>query len=82
VDRQHDYAGEFKVTVTLPKDAKGVTAKDVTIPAGKDEAKVPVTAAKDTKPGGVQNVVVGVTATVYGKFPVTTETKVNLNVTK
>jgi hypothetical protein len=82
VDRQHDYAGEFKVTVTLPKDAKGVTAKDVTIPAGKDEVKVPVAAANDAKPGGVPNVVVAVTATVYGKFPVTTETKVNLTVAK
>lgn len=82
VDRQHDYAGEFKVTVVLPKDVKGVTAKDVTIPAGKDEVKVLLEAAKDAKPGGVPNVVVGVTATVHGKFPITTEAKVNLTVAK
>ena len=82
VERQNDYAGEFKVTVTLPKDTKGVTAKDVTIPAGVDEVKVPVAVAKDAKPGGVPNVAVSVTATVHGKFPVTTETKVNLTVAK
>jgi len=82
VDRQFDYAGEFKVTVALPKDAKGLTAKDVTIPAGKDEVKVPVEVAKSAKAGAVNNVVVKAVATVHEKFPVMHETKVNLTIAK
>jgi hypothetical protein len=82
VERLNDFDGPYAVTVVLPKDAKGVAIKDATIPAGKDEVKVPVVIAKDAKPGALQNVVVKVTGTVHGKFTVTTETKVNLTVSK
>jgi hypothetical protein len=82
VDRQFDYAGEFQVSVTLPKDAKGLTVEDVTIPAGQDEIKVPVKIAKDAKAGAVNNVVVKAVATVHEKFPVVHETKINLTVAK
>jgi hypothetical protein len=82
VERQFDYAGEFKVSVALPKDARGVTVKDVTIPAGKDEVKVPVRVAKDARPGAINNVVVTAVATVHDKFPIDHETKVNLTVAK
>ena len=40
VERQYDFAGEFKVKFELPKDVTGVTAEEVTIPAGKDEVKL------------------------------------------
>jgi hypothetical protein len=82
VDRQFDYAGEFAVSVALPKDAGGVTVEDVTIPAGEDEVKVPVEVAKDAKAGTVNNVVVKAVATVHGKFPVVHETKTNLTIAK
>ncbi|OWK43461.1 hypothetical protein [Fimbriiglobus ruber] len=82
VDRQFDYAGEFAVTVTLPKEAAGVTVKPATIPAGKDEVKIPIEVAKDAKVGGLSNVIVHAVATVHGKFPITQETKFNLNVAK
>lgn len=82
VERLHDYAGEFKVTVTLPKDAKGVTVTGATIPAGKDGVVIPLTAAADARPGALQNVVVEVTATVHQKFPVTTDAKLNLSIVK
>jgi hypothetical protein len=82
VDRQFDYDGPFEVSLTFPKNAKGVTAKKVTLPAGKDEVKVPITVAKDAKPGGLGNVVVEVVATVHKKFPIAHEAKVNLNVAK
>jgi hypothetical protein len=82
VDRQFDYDGPFEVSVTFPKNTKGVSAKAVTLPAGKDEVKVPITVAKDAKPGGLGNVVVEVVATVHKKFPIAHEAKVNLNVAK
>ncbi len=82
VERQNDYAGEFKVTVALPKDVKGLSVKDLTIPAGKDEVKVPIEVAKDAKPGNVQNVTVTATGTVHGKFAISQEAKFNLNVVK
>jgi hypothetical protein len=82
IERQNDYAGPLSVAVVFPKDAKGVTVKDATIPAGQDEIKVPVVVAKDAKPGGIQNVVIKVTGTLHERFPVTTETKINLTVVK
>jgi hypothetical protein len=82
VERQFDYAGEFVVTVTPPKGAEGVDFEEVTIPAGKDEVKVPVEVDEDAKPGAVNNVVVRAVATVHGKFPVVHETKVNLTIAK
>lgn len=82
VERQNDYAGEFKITVTLPKDVKGVAMKDVTLAAGQDEVKIPIEVAKDAKLGNLQNVTVTATGTVHGKFAITQEAKFNLNVVK
>jgi hypothetical protein len=82
VERQFDYAGPFQVSVELPKEAKGVTAKAVVIPAGKDEVTVSVEVDEDVKPGGINNIVVRAVGTVHGKFPITHETKLNLTVVK
>jgi hypothetical protein len=82
VERLLDYTGPFEVTVELPKGAKGVTAKTVTLPAGADEVKVPVEADEDAKPGPLNNVVVRAVAILHGKYPVAHETKVNLAVVK
>ncbi|MBY0512353.1 MAG: PPC domain-containing protein [Gemmataceae bacterium] len=81
VERQYDYAGEFKVAFVPPKDAAGVTAADVTIPAGQDEAKLTIKAAADAKPGAVTNATITVTATYDGK-PIAHEAKVTFNVAK
>ena len=40
VARQYDFDGEFKVQLVLPPGSQGVYAAEVTIPAGKDEAKL------------------------------------------
>jgi len=80
VERTGDYTGEFKVTLTLPKDFKGVAVKDVIIPAGKDEAALPIEVAADAKIGGVTNVVITATGTVHGKFPISHEVKSNLSI--
>jgi hypothetical protein len=77
VERTADFAGEFKVQLVLPKDTKGLAVKEVTLPAGADEVKVPVEVAKDVKAGGLGNVSVTAVGTVHGKFPITHEVKVN-----
>lgn len=79
VERQFDYAGEYQISVELPKDTKSVTTKSVVLPAGKDEIKIPVEAAKDAKAGGIP-VIIRATATVHGKYPVNHEAKLNLNI--
>jgi len=78
VDRQYDYAGEIKLRFELPKGVTGVTATEVTIPAGKDEAKLVLKA--DGKPGAVQNATVIATALYAGKYTITHEAKVSFNV--
>jgi hypothetical protein len=82
VERLYGYAGDYKVTFALPKDATGVTAPDVVIPAGKADAAILVlTAADNTKAGAVNNALVTVTGRFAGK-DVATETKVNFTIGK
>ena len=80
VDRQHDYAGEIKLKFAPPMGVTGVTADEVTIPAGKDEAKLVLKAATGTKPGAVSNATITATAVYLGKYTITHETKVNFTV--
>ncbi|MCE9567262.1 MAG: PPC domain-containing protein [Planctomycetes bacterium] len=82
VERQFEYAGEFKVKFTPPMGTMGVTADEVTIPAGKDEVKLVVKAAADAKPGAVSNAVVTVTAVYDQKHTITHEAKVTFTVAK
>jgi len=82
LERQFDYAGELKVKFTAPTGLTGVTADEVTVPAGKgDEAKLILKIDDGAKAGAVSNAVVTVTGTFAGKA-VTTETKVTFNVAK
>lgn len=79
IERQFDYAGEFKVKFTPPMGLTGITATEVTVPAGKDEAKLVFTAAADAKPGAVAGVIT-VTAVYDKKYTISHETKVNFTV--
>ncbi|QDU18641.1 hypothetical protein [Urbifossiella limnaea] len=82
LERQYDYAGEFKVKFTAPMGLTGVTADEVTVPAGKgDEAKLILRIGDGAKAGAVNNAIVTVTGRYAGK-DVVTETKVNFNVAK
>lgn len=80
VERQYDYAGEIKVKFAPPMGVTGVTADEVTIPAGKDEAKLVLKAAAGTKPGAVSNAIITATAVYGGKYPITHEAKVTFSV--
>lgn len=81
VERQYDYAGEYKVAFAPPKDASGVSAAEAKIPAGADEVKLTIKAAADAKPGAVNNAVITVTAMYDGK-PIAHEVKVTFAVAK
>ena len=82
IERQAGYSGPFQIAVEFPQGTTGLTAMPVTIPAGQFEAKIPLTATAQTKVGPVNNVVVAAVGTVYDKFPIRQETKVNLTVAK
>jgi hypothetical protein len=82
VERQFEYTGEFKVKLILPMGTKGITAADVTIPAGKDEVVIPVKVAGDVAAGNLQNVAVQATAMVEGTVPTLHEVKFNVTVEK
>jgi hypothetical protein len=59
-----------------------VSADDITIPAGKDEAKLLLRALADAAPGNRTNLVVRATALLNGSTPLTHEAKINVNVVK
>jgi hypothetical protein len=83
VERQNEYVGEYKVKVLLPMGTKGVTADDVTIPAGQTDAKILLKAAPDAAAGQLANVSVQVTAMYEGKLAISAESpKFNLTVEK
>ena len=80
VERLYDFAGEYKVAFVPAKEAgTAVTAKEVVIPAGKDEAKLSLTTAKDAKAGAVAGTIT-VTAMYAGKHAIAHESKVNYTV--
>lgn len=80
VERQYGYTGEIKVKFAPPMGVTGVTADEVTIPAGKDEAKLVLKAAAGTKPGAVTNAVITATAVYGGKYTIAHEAKVSFTV--
>jgi len=82
VARLHDFAGEFRIQFVLPANLKGVSAADVIIPAGKNEAKLVVTAAADAAPGNRPNVLLRALATLRADIPLTHEAAINVNVVK
>jgi hypothetical protein len=79
--RQFDYDGEFKVEVVLPAAVKDVTVAAVTVPAGKDEAKLIIDVPADAPPGNRADLVVKATAT-YNGATIIHEAKFTVNVVK
>ncbi len=80
--RTNDYAGEFKVQLVLPPEAKGLSADEVTVAAGKDEAKLVLRVAPDMAPANVANIVVRATAMQNGNIPTPHDAKLNVTVVK
>jgi hypothetical protein len=83
VARQFDYDGPFKVQLVIPPALKGLAADEVTIPAGKDEAKLVLKVAADAVPGPYNDLLVRTTGTINGNVAVVQESpKFNVNVVK
>jgi hypothetical protein len=82
VTRQFNYDGEFKVQLVLPPNVQGLSAEEVTIPAGKNETKLVIKVPATAQPGGRPNLTVKTTALYNGTVPLTLETKINVNVIK
>ncbi len=79
VNRQHGYAGEFKVQLVLPAEAQGVIAEAVTIPAGQNEAKLVLEAPPSAQPGNRPNLTVRAVAVLEGGVALNHDTKINVN---
>jgi len=71
VQRQFGYDGEFKVQFVVPQGVQGVSAAEVVIPAGKDEAKLVIKAPADAAAGPRANLIVRATAMYNGTVPTT-----------
>ena len=82
VSRLHEFKGDFKVQLVLPANMKGLSAAEVTIPGGKNEAKLILKAPADAAPGNRQNLIVRAVATLEGNIPLTHEAKISVNVVK
>jgi hypothetical protein len=82
VARMYDFAGEFKVRLILPPNAKGITADEIVIPAGKNEARLVLEADDDADPGTRSNLIVRATALVNGTVPTSQDVKINVKVVK
>jgi hypothetical protein len=80
--RMYDFKGEFKLALVLPANFKGVTAPEITVPKGKDEAKVPLRIAADAALGNRSDFIVRAVALLNGNIPTTQEAKFTLNITK
>ncbi len=82
VARLFDYADAFKVQLVLPQGMSGLTADEITIPAGANDGKLTLKIPANTSPGPRQNIIIRVTAVVQGNVTLTHETKINVNVVK
>jgi hypothetical protein len=82
VQRLSNYSGEFKVELVVPENARGISAPEVTIPKGKDEAKLVIRADADAAPGNRGALAVRATALVNGKVATRQEAKLTVKVVK
>lgn len=82
VARMYDFAGEFRVELVLPPGTKGISSEPVTIPAGRDEAKLVLKVASDAPTGNRGNLIVRASAEAGGRVPTTQETKFGITVVK
>jgi hypothetical protein len=82
VARLYDYAGEFQVELIPPQGTRGLSSLPVTIPVGRDEAKLVLRVAPGAPTGTRGDFLVRATALVGGKVPTVHEAKLSVTVIK
>jgi hypothetical protein len=82
VARLFEYNDPFKVQLVMPPGVTGVTADEITVPAGASEAKLTLRVPANTPPGPRPNITIRALAVVNGNVTLTHETKINVNVVK
>ncbi len=82
VNRQFEYADAFKVKLLLPPGMQGVSAEEVTLPAGQNEVKFVLHVPAGASPGNRPNLTIEATALVNGNVPLKHDAKINVNVVK
>jgi hypothetical protein len=80
VSRLFEYKDEFKVQVVLPQGMTGISAEEITIPAGANEAKLTLKVPADAAPGRRENIIIRAKAVMHGNLTLNHETKISLNV--
>ena len=80
--RQYDLPLSLKVEAIFPPNVKGVSAKEVTIKAGEEEAKLIFTVAPNATIGMAQSVTIRATAMFNETIPLVHETKLSLTIAK
>ena len=81
VERQFEFAGEYKVKLTFPEKS-GLSAKEGVIKSNANEVQIQVAVAGDAKPGTVRDVIVQTVAAFDANHSVTSETKTNITISK
>src|SRR5262249_40885114 len=64
VTRLGDFKGKMTLQLVAPAKVKGISAEEVTLPAGKDEAKLMLKAAPDVPPVRLNDLILKATATL------------------
>ena len=82
VARQSEYGGPFRVELVAPPDVRGIEADAVTIPPGKDEAKLVIRAGPDVAKGSKAALIVRATGLFLDRTAIVQEAKLTLNVGK
>ncbi len=77
-----EIAGKCRVALVLPSKVQGISAEEVVVPAGRNEARLILKVADNAKPGERSGLTVRATGTGQNGKPVTQEATVNVNVSK
>lgn len=79
VNRQADVTGELKVQLVIPGGVQGVSAADVVIPAGRNQARLVIKAESMTN-SGIRNLQVRITGMRNGNTPISQEARLTVTV--
>jgi hypothetical protein len=77
-----EVSGKFRVVLVLPPRVQGISAEEVVVPAGQNEARLILKVANDARPGERSGLTVRAMGTGKNGKPITQEAKVKVNITK